>query len=39
MLASKSWRRLKGGNQLLKIIGGINFHDRIDAASETNSAT
>ncbi len=36
--ASKSWRRLKGQNQLPKIISGVKFHDGIEAASETQSA-
>ena len=36
--ASKSWRRLKGQNQLPKIISGVKFHDGIEAASETQPA-
>jgi transposase-like protein len=36
--ASKNWRRLKGQNQLPKIINGIRFRDGIEAASETESA-
>jgi len=38
MAASKNWRRLKGQNQLPKIIGGVKFRDGIEAASETKSA-
>ena len=36
--ASKNWRRLKGQNQLPKIISGVKFRDGIEAASETKSA-
>ena len=36
--ASKNWRRLKGQNQLPKIISGVKFTDGIEAASETKSA-
>ena len=36
--AAKNWRRLKGQNQLPKIIGGVKFQDGIEAASETKSA-
>ncbi len=30
MAASKTWRRLKGTNQLPKIIAGVSFHDGIE---------
>jgi transposase-like protein len=36
--ASGNWRRLKGQNQLPKIISGVKFRDGIEAASETKSA-
>ena len=36
--ASKNWRRLKGQNQLPKIISGVKFPDGIEVASETKSA-
>ncbi len=36
--AAKNWRRLKGQNQLPKIISGVKFRDGIEAASETKSA-
>ena len=35
MAASKTWRRLKGRNQLPKLIGGVKFKDGIEAAAET----
>jgi putative transposase len=38
MSASKTWRRLKGQNQLPKIISGVKFNNGIEAASETKSA-
>jgi transposase-like protein len=38
MAASKTWRRLKGQNQLPKIISGVKFIDGIEAASEIKSA-
>jgi len=28
--ASKTWRRLKGENQLPKVIGGVRFQDGIE---------
>jgi putative transposase len=28
--ASKTWRRLKGTNQLPKVIGGVRFQDGIE---------
>jgi transposase-like protein len=36
--ASKNWRRLKGQNQLPKIIAGVKFCDGIEVASEIKSA-
>lgn len=36
--ASRNWRRLKGQNQLPKIISGVKFCDGIEAASENQSA-
>ena len=27
MAASKTWRRLKGENQLPKLVAGVTFHD------------
>lgn len=40
MAASKSWRRLKGENQLPKVIAGIKFTDgvAIDVATDQNAA-
>lgn len=38
MSASKTWRRLRGQNQLPKIISGVKFNDGIEAAVETKSA-
>jgi transposase-like protein len=40
MAASKSWRRLKGENQLPKVIAGIKFTDgvAIDLATDQNAA-
>uniref|UniRef100_UPI0039A6C8A8 IS256 family transposase n=1 Tax=Rhodospirillum sp. A1_3_36 TaxID=3391666 RepID=UPI0039A6C8A8 len=39
MAASKSWRRLKGNNQLPKIIEGVRFRDGIQVPeNETNAA-
>ena len=38
MAASKTWRRLKGQNQLPKVISGVKFKDGIEAASEIKSA-
>lgn len=38
MAASKTWRRLKGQNQLPKVINGVKFKDGIEVAPETNSA-
>jgi transposase-like protein len=38
MAASKTWRRLKGQNQLPKVITGVKFIDGIEAASEIKSA-
>jgi putative transposase len=36
--ASKTWRRLKGENQLPKVIQGVKFKDGIEVAPEINSA-
>lgn len=38
MAASKTWRRLKGQNQLPKVINGVKFKDGIEVASEIKSA-
>jgi transposase-like protein len=38
MAASKSWRRLKGQNQLPKVVNGVKFKDGIEVASEIKSA-
>ncbi|MBM3577758.1 MAG: IS256 family transposase [Alphaproteobacteria bacterium] len=38
MAASKNWRRLKGQNQLPKIIEGVTFRDGIEIARETKTA-
>jgi transposase-like protein len=38
MAASKTWRRLRGQNQLPKVISGVKFKDGIEVASEIKSA-
>lgn len=38
MVASKSWRRLQGQNQLPKVIKGVTFRDGIEVAPEAESA-
>ena len=38
MAASKTWRRLKGRNQLPKLVSGVKFKDGIEAAAETKIA-
>ena len=38
MAAAKTWRRLKGQNQLPKVISGVKFKDGIEVASEIKSA-
>ena len=38
MAASKTWRRLKGQNQLPKVISGVKFIDGIEVATEIKSA-
>ena len=38
MAASKTWRRLKGQNQLPKVISGVKFKDGIEVAPEIKSA-
>ena len=38
MAASKTWRRLKGQNQLPKVVSGVKFKDGIEVASEIKSA-
>jgi len=38
MAASKTWRRLKGQNQLPKVINGVKVKDGIEVASEIKSA-
>ena len=38
MAASRTWRRLKGQNQLPKVVNGIKFNDGIEAVAEIKSA-
>ncbi len=38
MAAAKSWRRLRGQNQLPKIVRGVKFHDEIEVANKEKSA-
>jgi putative transposase len=38
MAASRTWRRLKGQNQLPKVVNGIKFKDGIEAVTEIKSA-
>ena len=38
MAASKTWRRLRGQNQLPKVIDGVKFKDGIEEAADTKSA-
>ncbi|WP_161915589.1 IS256 family transposase [Methylosinus sp. C49] len=38
MAASKNWRRLKGQNQLPKLIQGVTFRDGIEIACEAKTA-
>ena len=38
MAAAKSWRRLRGQNQLPKIVRGVKFHDGIEVANKEMSA-
>jgi len=38
MAASKTWRRLKGRNQLPKVIEGVTFKDGLEAKRETEVA-
>ena len=38
MAASKTWRRLKGENQLPKVISGVQFRDGIEVVQEVKSA-
>ena len=38
MAASTTWRRLKGQNQLPKVVNGIKFKDGIEAVAEIKSA-
>jgi putative transposase len=30
MAAAKTWRRLKGENQLPKVVQGVRFHDGVE---------
>ena len=32
MAASKTWRRLKGENQLPKVVGGVTFRNGVEVA-------
>ena len=36
--ASKTWRRLKGENQLPKVINGVKFKDGIEVVAAIKSA-
>jgi hypothetical protein len=38
MAASRTWRRLKGQDQLPKVVSGIKFKDGIEAVAEIKSA-
>jgi hypothetical protein len=38
MAASRTWRRLKGQNQLPKVVNGIKFKDGIETVAEIKSA-
>jgi putative transposase len=38
MAASKTWRRLRGQNQLPKVIDGVKFKDGIEDAADMKSA-
>ena len=38
MVASRTWRRLQGQNQLPKVVNGIKFKDGIEAVAEIKSA-
>ena len=38
MAASKTWRRLRGQNQLPKVIDGVKFKDEIEKAADMKSA-
>ena len=38
MAASKTWRRLRGQNQLPKVIDGVKFKDGIEEAADVKSA-
>ena len=38
MAASRTWRRLKGQNQLPKVVNGIKFKDEIETVTEIKFA-
>ena len=38
MAASKTWRRLKGENQLPKVIQGVTFRDGVEVTDDQKSA-
>ena len=38
MAAAKSWRRLRGQNQLPKVVSGVTFRDEIEVAPEAKAA-
>jgi hypothetical protein len=38
MAAAKSWRRLRGQNQLPKVVSGVTFRDGIEVAPEAKAA-
>ena len=38
MVASKTWRRLQGQNQLPKVVSGVTFKNGIEDAAEIKSA-
>jgi putative transposase len=35
MMAAKTWRRLKGENQLSKVVEGVRFHDGVEVTETT----
>jgi transposase-like protein len=37
MAASKTWRRLKGENQLPKVLAGVTFHDRTEVTQRPST--
>lgn len=37
MAASKTWRRLKGENQLPKVVAGVTFQDGTEVTERTSN--